>query len=143
MSQPDTMACEVEKTSGRYLLGKSRMVQRIVTQLPVDTATLKVDSHHAGCLRTRRSTTGIAASHGKHVIKAASTSQTMIALSGGESEIYAVVRATATALGMKSMARDYGRDVKVALETNRYLDVSCRCHWAQGGNDAEHPRNQQ
>ena len=34
----------------------------------------------------------------------------------GESEFFAVVRGTATALGMKSMARDYGHEVKVALE---------------------------
>ena len=44
----------------------------------------------AGCLRTRRSTTGIAAYHGKRVIKAASTTQTVIALSSGESEFDAV-----------------------------------------------------
>ena len=37
---------------------------------PVDTVTLKVASDHAGCLRTQRSTTGIAADHRKHVIKA-------------------------------------------------------------------------
>ena len=60
------------------LVGKLSLVQSSVTQLPVDTITLRVDSDHAGCLRTRRST-GIAVDHGKHVIKAASTTQTAIA----------------------------------------------------------------
>ena len=57
-----------------------------MTQLPIDTITLNVESDSAGCLRTRSSRTGFAACHGQHVIKAASTSQTVIALSSGESE---------------------------------------------------------
>ena len=52
MSQPHTMAWEMAKICGRYLLGKPRMVQRFVTQLPVDTVTLEVGSDHAGCWRT-------------------------------------------------------------------------------------------
>ena len=87
------------------------MVHRFVTQLQVDTITLGVVSAHARCLRTRRPTTGIVASHGKPVIEAASATQTVIALSTGESELYAIVRGTGTALGTKSMARDYGREV--------------------------------
>ena len=70
----------------------------------MDTFTVKVDSDHAGCLRTRRSTTGIAAYHGKHVTKAASTTQTVIALSSGESEFRAVVRDTATVLARREEA---------------------------------------
>ena len=63
------------------------------------------------CLHSRRlvnafPTTGLAACHGKHVIKAAPTTQTVIALPGG------------TALGMESMAKDHGNEVKVALETD-------------------------
>ena len=79
---------------------------------------MKVDSDHAGCVRTRKSTTGLAAFYGKHVIKAASTTQTVIALSSGESEFYAIVRGVATALGLKSLAKDYGLAVTVAIETD-------------------------
>ena len=47
----------------------------------------------AVCMRTRRSTTDIATCHGKYVIKAASTTQTVIALSSGGSYcVYAMVR---------------------------------------------------
>ena len=42
----------------RTTLGKPRMVQSFATQPPVGTTTLNADSDHAGCLRTRRSTTG-------------------------------------------------------------------------------------
>ena len=54
------------------------------------------------------STTGMSAYRGKHVIKAASNTQTVIVVSSRESDVYAMVRGTATALGIKSMAREYG-----------------------------------
>ena len=54
------------------------------------------------------STTGMSAYRGKHVIKAASNTQTVIVVSSRESDVYAMVLGTATALGIKSMAREYG-----------------------------------
>ena len=89
-----------------------------MTQPQVGTISLKIDSDHAGCLGTRRSTTGIAAHHGKFVIKTASTTQTVITLSSGGSQFYAIVRGKATALGMKSVARGYGHEVKAAVGTD-------------------------
>jgi hypothetical protein len=80
--------------------------------------TVRVDSDHAGCIRTRRSTTGLAAFYGKHVIKSASTTQTVIALSSGESEFYSIVRGVATGLGLKSMAKDFGVELELQLETD-------------------------
>ena len=47
----------------------------------------------------------------------ASTTQTVITMCSGESTCYAMVRGPTTALSMKSMARDYGHEIKVALET--------------------------
>ena len=84
------------------------MVRRFVAQLPVDTTTLIVDSDHAGCSRMRMSTTGMSAYRGTHVIKGASNTQMVIVVSSRESDVYAMVRGTATALGIKSMAREYG-----------------------------------
>ena len=83
---PHTTAWEMAKRCGRYLSGKPRMVRRFVAQLPVDTTTLIVDSDHAGCSRTRMSTTGMSAYRGKHVIKAASNTQTVIVVSSRESD---------------------------------------------------------
>ena len=68
-------------------------------------------------MRTRRSTTNIEAYYGKHMINAASTTQMVIAFSCGESELYELVRGTDAVLGIKSMARDSGLEVKIALET--------------------------
>ena len=52
------------------------------------------------------------------MVKVASTTQTVIALSSGESEFYAIVRGVATALGFKSIALDYGVVVKLVIETD-------------------------
>ena len=54
---------------------------------------------------------------GKNGIEAASTTQTVIALSSGESDFYAIL-CPARALDMKSMASVYGHEVKVALGTD-------------------------
>ena len=63
------------------------------------------------------------------MMKSASTTRTVIAVSSGESEFYAIVRGTVTALGMTSMARDHSHEVKVALETDSF----CTWHNAKTG----------
>jgi hypothetical protein len=118
MAKPNLLSWEIAKRCGRDVLGRPCVAQRFGMQGPVDKITVWVDSDHAGCIRTRRSTTGLAAFHGRHLIKAASTTQTVIALSIGESEFYANVRGVATALGMKSMAKDFGLEMKLQLETD-------------------------
>ena len=50
--------------------------------------------------------------------------QGVIAVSSGESEFYAMVRNTATAVCMKSMAEDYGHEVKVA-QGDRFAVMMC------------------
>ena len=66
----------------------------LVGPVESDTITLKGDSDPAGCLRSRKPTTSFAACHNQHVMKAASTTQTVIALSSGTSQLYAFVRGT-------------------------------------------------
>ena len=105
-------------------------------QPPVDTITLRVDSDHAGCIRTRRSTSGLAAFHGRHLIKAASTTQTVIAMSSGESEFYAIVRGVATALARDELAtwsrKGASRRDAVALDSGSVPP--------EGGDDSKDPR---
>ncbi len=91
MATPTTLAWEMAKRCGRYLLGRPRAVQGFVMQPPVGAITMKVASDHAGCIRTRRSTSGLAAFHGRHMVKAAATTQAVLAISSGESEFYAIV----------------------------------------------------
>ena len=69
---------------------------------------LFVDSDWAGCLATRRSTTGLIAMLGDHCIKHASLLQSQIGLSSGEAEFYALCRGAATGLGLVSYLKDLG-----------------------------------
>eukprot|EP00959_Pyramimonas_sp_CCMP1952_P182985 3826483-Pyramimonas_sp.AAC.1 len=81
---------EMVKRIGRYLLRRPRIVQRFIQQDEPDVITVACDSDHAGCVLTMRSTTGVALYHGAHLLKATVNTQSVIALSSGESEFYAI-----------------------------------------------------
>ena len=72
------------------------------------------DADHAGDLRSRKSTSEGVIVLGRAVLKAWSRTQTLIALSSGESELAAVIKAAAEALGLQSVLSDFG--VSVSLE---------------------------
>ena len=55
---------------------------------------------------------------GGTALKAWSKTQPLIALSSGESELGAVVRASAEALGLKAVLADFGIDVGISLSTD-------------------------
>ena len=71
------------------------------------------DSDHAGCLLTRKSTSGIVCMAGRHCVKHASKLQSTIALSSGESEYYVAVKAAALGLSQKALLADWG--IKVSI----------------------------
>ena len=66
------------------------------------------DADWAGCKESRKSTTGGCITLGEHVLKGWSKTQSLVALSSGESELYATLKAAAEALGMPSMLKDLG-----------------------------------
>ena len=70
----------------RYLKGAPRVVTVFTHQKMPRHVTINVDSDHAGCLETRRSTTGMTARLGAHCLKHGSNVQSTISLSSGESE---------------------------------------------------------
>ena len=70
------------------------------------------DSDHAGCTKTRKSTSSSKVFFGKHLLKSSSTTQTVLALSSAESEFYAAVKTTSIGLGCISMMKDLGVDLK-------------------------------
>ena len=55
---------------------------------------------------------------GDHCIKAWSVNQTVIALSSGEAEFYALTRATALAMGARSLLEDLGVKLKIRVLTD-------------------------
>ena len=78
----------------------------------------RVDTDHAGCLRTRRSTNGGALMHGHHTLKSWATTQAVIALSSGEAEFYGVVKGASALLGAIALARDLGILLKGRIHTD-------------------------
>ena len=66
------------------------------------------DSDHAGCLRTRKSTSSFKIMYGQHLLRSASSTQAVISLRSGESEFYSLVKGVAAGLGAVAMLRDLG-----------------------------------
>ena len=96
------------KRSGRYLKGRPRLQQWFPWQEAPQTMKSYSDADWAGCKNIRMSTTGGCVTLGKHTLKTWSKTQSFIALSSGESELYAMIKASAESLGMLSMLKDFG-----------------------------------
>lgn len=108
MSSPTNGDCCMLKRPARYLKGKPRIVKKFGWQGSVDKLSVFTDGDWAGDKETRKSTTGGCLMVGKHLRKGWSKTQTLIALRGGESELYATLKAASEGLGMLSVARDLG-----------------------------------
>ena len=64
---------------------------------------------------------------GSHPVKHWSTTQTTIALSSGEAELGGICRGASIALGLQSLARDLGIDLKVQIFTDATAAIGiCR-----------------
>ena len=118
MSSPTEHSWTRLKRLGRYLKGHLRVVQEFRPQEWDGNIVCFTDSDHAGCTFTRKSTSGIVCMVGGHCIKGSSTVQSTIALSSGESEYYSIVKASATALGMRAMYADWGIKAKCVVRSD-------------------------
>ena len=99
------------KRLGRYLKGRPRLQQIFEWQRGPIPIRMYSDAGWAGCRETKRSTTGGCVMLGKHTIKGWSKTQSLVALSSGESELYATLKAAAEGLGITAMLRDLGMRV--------------------------------
>ena len=77
-----------------------------------------VDTDHAGCLETRKSTSGGVILHGCHGVKTWSATQQVIALSSGEAEYYGMVKGAGNALGLSGVFCDLGIKYEIVLYTD-------------------------
>ena len=92
MSSPTEGDWQKLKRLGRYLIGNPRVVFNFKYKDKATFLDSRVDTDHAGCVKTRKSTNGGALTFGKHCLKTWSTTQAVIALSSGEAEYYGVVK---------------------------------------------------
>ena len=127
MATPCNGDWELLKRVGRYLLGRPRVAHLFKWQSWPSTMSVYVDSNWAGCLLTRRSTTGVCIVHGSHLLRSFSRTQANIALSSAEAELYAMVCAASEGLGSRAMCRDFGYDTGVMI----YVDASAAIGVAQ------------
>ena len=108
------------KRVGRYLKERPRLQQVFEWQPAQRTITTYSDADWAGCRQTRKSTTGGCIMIGKHAIKIWSKTQSLVALSSGESELYAALKAATETFGLMSMLKD----LSWTLEGKVYGDAS-------------------
>ena len=108
MAKPRNVDMKQLTHFGRYLLGKPRVVTQYKYQKNWKILDVWSDTDHAGCLETRKSTTGGIVMFGNHVIKHWSSTQSLISISSGEAEYYGCVRAASNGLGVKSLLADLG-----------------------------------
>ena len=106
------------KRAARYLISQPRMVIEYPWAPLSNLLTVYTDADHAGCLRTRKSTSGGVILWGKALVKGWSRTQSLIALSSGESELAAVAKAAAEGLGMKSVLNDFSHPVSIEIHSD-------------------------
>ena len=85
MAAPTETSLKAIKRLGRYLRGRKRLVYSYPWQV-TDVVDVYSDTDWAGCLRTRKSTSGGCVRMGGHMTKAWSATQASLALSSGEAE---------------------------------------------------------
>ena len=71
-----------------------------------------------GCLKTRKSTTGMVLMRDAHCLKVSSHTQSTISRSSGESEYYGIVKCAAIGEGARSMLSDFGMCADVVERTD-------------------------
>ena len=114
MSDPTWGGWKQLKRIGRYLRGQPRLVMHYPWQKETKDVTVYSDSDWAGCKETAKSTSGGVVMQGRHLLKSWSSTQRTVALSSGEAELTAMVKATCEGLGVRSLLREWGQEV--ALE---------------------------
>ena len=117
MSSPTETGVAALKRLGRFLEGH----RRLVFQYPWQEASgfdIYSDTDWAGCVKTRKSTSGGCMMLGGHLLKSWSSTQGLISLSSGEAEFYGVTKAAGIALGMRALMRDLGVEMRVRVWTD-------------------------
>ena len=107
-SRPTRKSLEKLKRLVRYLVHKPRLVWKYLWQQPTGTLTTFVDTDFAGCVVTRRSTSGGMMMHGGHLIRHWSNTQSTVTLSSAEAELVGVCKGASHSLGMQAVAADLG-----------------------------------
>jgi hypothetical protein len=106
------------KRLARYLVHRPRLVKEYKWQREGAVIDVHSDSNWAGCKSTRKSTSGGVVTVGLHCVKTWSKTQSTIALSSAEAELYAIVKGVCEAIGIASLLKDLGIEREIRLHTD-------------------------
>ena len=120
MATPTAGTMQKVNIIGRYLTAHPRECRVFQHQELPTTLEAIVDRDWAGCQRTRQSTSGGLLRFEKHILRAWTSTQAIIALSSGEAEYYALLKGVSTAFGMRSLMNG----MAVYPETLAKADIS-------------------
>ena len=118
LSAPTQRDLVALKRIGRFLVGRPRVVSEFRYGAACGTLTVEGDSDHAGCVRTRKSTSGGVVRWGSNTLKWWSKTQPTLALSSGEAELAAIVRATSEGMGMVAIMEEFGIHVDLVIKSD-------------------------
>ena len=100
MKEPRSGHMQELKRLGRFLVKNRRCVLTYTRQTSAATLQVHVDSDWAVDLHGRKSTTRVIVRRGEHLLRHMSCLRTLVALSSGEAEYYALIRGACTSLGI-------------------------------------------
>ena len=128
LKNPTTAHWTMLKRGARYLRSRPRLIHLFPYQHSISQLVVWTDADHAGCLRTRKSTTGYCIRLGNSTTKTSCKSQAVIALSSGEAEYYGLVSAACNALGEQSVLKDWGIWLPIHgwMDANTGLSIASR-----------------
>ena len=118
MASPRVGDWALLKRVAKYVVGVPRAIQRFRWQNVLSMVITYSDSDWAGKEKCRKSTSGGVIMYGSHALKTWSSQQQVVALSSGEAELYALVKAAAQTKGimvclqislLRSTVRIHGR----------------------------------
>ena len=118
MANPKLSSWAALERLGRYLKRRPRAILKYHYQPATNMVNVSTDADWAGDQISRKSTSGGILQFGSHVVKSWSSTQSVIALSSGESEFYSIVKGCSQGLGLRSLLMDLGVESKVKLLTD-------------------------
>ena len=113
MPRPDAQDLKNIKILGRFLVGRPRVGCLFEWQAHPSALHARADADWAGDRQSRKSVSGGMILHGKHLIKAWTKQQSIVATSTAEAELYAGNSAATESMGVQAFARDLGRVVPI------------------------------
>ena len=118
MSNPKKSSWSALERLGKYLKRRPRFAIMFRYQASASTIHASTDADWAGDRESRKSTSGGVLQLGSHVVKSWASTQSVIALSSGESEFYSIVKGCSQAMGLRALLADLGIDASIKLLTD-------------------------